>query len=64
MIELATRYKELMLQLKDKKPDQVPSSQALDADRILFEEMAEACLWGNATGMDSQTSALWLTERD
>ncbi|KAK1756948.1 hypothetical protein QBC47DRAFT_378121 [Echria macrotheca] len=53
VLELAARYKELVGQLRS------PSHAAAGddkADRILFMEMCEICLWGNATDLSLLTS--------
>lgn len=52
VLELAARYKSLLQQLeqsKDKPADE-------EADRILFMEMCEICLWGNATDLSLLTN--------
>jgi uncharacterized protein with ATP-grasp and redox domains len=50
VLELAARYKELVTQIR--------STQAHDteADKLLFAEMFEVCLWGNATDLSLLTS--------
>lgn len=50
VLELARRYQELIEQLKKNKPASMSEEDALKAEKLLFEEMAETCLWGNATG--------------
>lgn len=52
VLELAARYKDLVGQLragKDKKLDE-------EAEKILFMEMCEICLWGNATDLSLLTN--------
>lgn len=52
VLELAGRYKELVQELqanKDKTHDE-------EAEKLLFEEMCEICLWGNATDLSLLTS--------
>ena len=56
VIELAARYKELIQQLEkgstaDKSPEEVEA-----AEKLLFAEMCEICLWGNATDLSLLTS--------
>lgn len=51
VLELAARYKEIILQLEDRSR---PASE--DAEKILFLEMCEICLWGNATDLSLLTS--------
>lgn len=56
VIELAAKYKGLVSQLeKDVKPTKVPE-ELDEAERILFTEMCEICLWGNATDLSLLTS--------
>ncbi|KAK4040199.1 hypothetical protein C8A01DRAFT_46437 [Parachaetomium inaequale] len=52
VLELAARYKDLVTQLRS------PSSASHDpdADALLFTEMCEVCLWGNATDLSLLTS--------
>lgn len=50
VLELAARYKELA-QEAEKAPGKTP-----EADRLLFSEMCEICLWGNATDLSLLTS--------
>ena len=55
VLELAARYKDLVTQLRN--PSSSSSSQHdPDADRLLFTEMCEVCLWGNATDLSLLTS--------
>jgi len=50
VVELASRYHELIIQLeKDTAKDE-------EAEKILFMEMCEICLWGNATDLSLLTS--------
>ncbi|KAH6626741.1 hypothetical protein B0J18DRAFT_148523 [Chaetomium sp. MPI-SDFR-AT-0129] len=51
VLELASRYKDLVTQLRaaDKSPDP-------EADAIVFAEICEICLWGNATDLSLLTS--------
>ena len=50
VLELATRYHELITQMENKKSDDE------EAEKILFVEMCEICLWGNATDLSLLTS--------
>jgi uncharacterized protein with ATP-grasp and redox domains len=52
VLELAARYKDLVTQLRS------PTAAAHDpeADALLFAEMCEVCLWGNATDLSLLTS--------
>lgn len=52
VIELAARYRSLMSQLKNQKPEE----KSTDAEQILFAEMCEICLWGNATDLSLLTN--------
>ena len=56
VVELAAKYKELVSQLeKDLQSTKEP--EELDtAERVLFTEMCEICLWGNATDLSLLTS--------
>jgi uncharacterized protein with ATP-grasp and redox domains len=51
VVELAARYKEIILQMEDKSQ---PTHD--EAEKILFMEMCEICLWGNATDLSLLTS--------
>ncbi|OJD38909.1 uncharacterized protein BKCO1_3000131 [Diplodia corticola] len=54
VLELAARYKDLVAQLET---GQAPSQEDKEeADKILFMEMCEICLWGNATDLSLLTS--------
>ena len=56
MLELAAKYKVLVSQLeKDVKSTKDPE-EVEEAERILFMEMNEICLWGNATDLSLLTS--------
>ncbi|OLN96729.1 Protein-glutamate O-methyltransferase C1393.13 [Colletotrichum chlorophyti] len=52
VLELASKYKELVEQLKKNKG----AAQDEDAEKLLFTEMCEICLWGNATDLSLLTS--------
>lgn len=47
ILELAAQYKTLMQQLQAKKNEE----HDVEAEKLLFVEMAEICLWGNATDL-------------
>ncbi|PHH54759.1 Protein-glutamate O-methyltransferase [Ceratocystis fimbriata CBS 114723] len=59
VLELALRYIELMTQISAKKGDET-TPQDVETDKateaLLFAEMAEICLWGNATDLSLLTS--------
>lgn len=52
VLELANRYKELVEQLRASKD----ATQDDEAEQLLFTEMCEICLWGNATDLSLLTS--------
>ncbi|KAK5660183.1 hypothetical protein OQA88_13653 [Cercophora sp. LCS_1] len=54
VIELAARYKDLIIQLRAAQTKGTPEDE--EAERILFMEMCEICLWGNATDLSLLTS--------
>lgn len=57
VVELAERYHELITQIKSSKGQQGKSEQEVEeAEKILFMEMCEICLWGNATDLSLLTS--------
>lgn len=51
VLELAHRYRQIMSEIRNK--DVTPSD---DASRLLFTEMCEICLWGNATDLSLLTT--------
>ncbi|KAF6223695.1 hypothetical protein HO133_000538 [Letharia lupina] len=56
VLELAAKYKDLVSQLeRDVNSMKVPE-ELVEAERILFTEMCEMCLWGNATDLSLLTS--------
>lgn len=56
VLELAAKYKDLVSKL-DRDAESGKSTEELDeAERILFTEMCEICLWGNATDLSLMTS--------
>lgn len=52
VLELATRYRELVQQLQANKD----ATHDLEAEKTLFSEMFEICLWGNATDLSLLTN--------
>lgn len=57
VLELAARYHELALQAqKGKGVDGKAVEEIEEAERLLFSEMCEICLWGNATDLSLLTS--------
>ena len=52
VLELAARYKDLVTQLQGGKDKALED----DAEKLLFTEMCEICLWGNATDLSLLTS--------
>uniref|UniRef100_A0A8H7KFW5 Sugar phosphate phosphatase n=1 Tax=Bionectria ochroleuca TaxID=29856 RepID=A0A8H7KFW5_BIOOC len=52
VLELASRYKELVSDLKADKE----KTHNLEAEKILFQEFFEICLWGNATDLSLLTN--------
>lgn len=58
VLELAKQYHELISKLEREKavvPDGT-STEEEEAERLVFTEMAEICLWGNATDLSLLTS--------
>ena len=55
ILELAARYKDLMLQIQDNSADEDETANA-KAQELLFIEMCEICLWGNATDLSLLTN--------
>jgi hypothetical protein len=54
VLELAARYHELITQMG--KQDGKSAEEVDEAEKILFMEMCEICLWGNATDLSLLTS--------
>ncbi|KAI2622798.1 DUF89-domain-containing protein [Hypomontagnella submonticulosa] len=54
VLELAARYKDLVTQMESDKSK--PNAEHDEAEEILFFEMCEICLWGNATDLSLLTS--------
>ncbi|KAI9816145.1 MAG: hypothetical protein M1826_001871 [Phylliscum demangeonii] len=61
VLELAAKYRGLMAQLKpDPARDASPGPErSEEADKLLFREMCEICLWGNATDLSILSSATY-----
>ncbi|MCJ1469213.1 hypothetical protein MMC07_007846 [Pseudocyphellaria aurata] len=56
VLELAAKYKELVSQLESDAVSSKSVEEVKEAERILFIEMCEICLWGNATDLSLLTS--------
>jgi damage-control phosphatase, subfamily III len=57
VLELAARYKELTLQLENHSSTASKTAEEIEAaEKLLFTEMSEICLWGNATDLSLLTS--------
>ena len=56
VLELAARYKELVSQSADEGTTAASPTESEEAEKILFSEMCEICLWGNATDLSLLTS--------
>ncbi|KAL8938372.1 MAG: hypothetical protein Q9216_003929 [Gyalolechia sp. 2 TL-2023] len=56
VLELAAKYKELVSQLQDDTPKPKTPEEVEEAEKLLFTEMCEICLWGNATDLSLLTS--------
>ncbi|KAI1396849.1 DUF89-domain-containing protein [Hypoxylon fuscum] len=56
VLELAGRYKDLITQMEKDKNKNKSGSDHDEAEKILFYEMCEICLWGNATDLSLLTS--------
>ncbi|KAG9916346.1 DUF89-domain-containing protein, partial [Aureobasidium melanogenum] len=55
-LELASRYNELTKQLSSKSASSQSDEERVAAEKILFTEMCEICLWGNATDLSLLTN--------
>lgn len=56
ILELAAKYKGLIVELRDDQPITKSPTDLEDAEKVLFTEMMEICLWGNATDLSLLTS--------
>lgn len=57
VLELAAKYKELILNIEDQTSNTTLNpSEKSQAEELLFAEMCEICLWGNATDLSLLTS--------
>ena len=56
VLELAAKYKQLVTQLEEDKVGTKDPTELEEAERILFMEMCEICLWGNATDLSLLTT--------
>jgi hypothetical protein len=54
VLELATKYKQIVLQLESESSGSLEDVK--EARRLLFIEICEICLWGNATDLSLLTS--------
>ena len=55
VLELAAKYRQIQAQLRGGGPD-VSNEERAAAEKLLFAEMCEICLWGNATDLSLLTS--------
>ena len=62
VLELCARYRDIITQIRSSKlgapvaADVTDEKKIKDAEKVLFIEMAEICLWGNATDLSLLTS--------
>lgn len=56
VLELASRYKELAQEAEKATATGKTADEVAQADKLLFSEMCEICLWGNATDLSLLTS--------
>jgi damage-control phosphatase, subfamily III len=62
VLELCARYKDIISQIRNSKAgapvegDVTDEKKIVEAEKVLFIEMAEICLWGNATDLSLLTS--------
>lgn len=60
VLELATKYNSIVSQLSNPSSTGLDASAKAEADRLLFTEMVEICLWGNATDLSLLASASYV----
>ncbi|KAF2087591.1 venom protein 2 [Saccharata proteae CBS 121410] len=56
VLELAAKYKDLVTQLESGSSKKLSAEEKETADKVLFMEMCEICLWGNATDLSLLTN--------
>ncbi|QIW99434.1 hypothetical protein AMS68_004952 [Peltaster fructicola] len=56
VLELASRYNDLIGQLTSHSSSQATEDEREAAEKVLFIEMCEICLWGNATDLSLLTN--------
>lgn len=56
VLELAARYKDLVTQLESGTSEAQSPEEREAAEKLLFTEMCEICLWGNATDLSLLTN--------
>lgn len=56
VLELASRYKDIIQGLEENAKEGLTPAQVEESARLLFKEMFEVCLWGNATDLSLLTS--------
>ena len=61
MLELAAKYKDLISQVEHTRSDDLQKEESERAERAIFHDMLDICLWGNATDLSLLTS---LTHND
>ncbi|OKL63790.1 hypothetical protein UA08_00209 [Talaromyces atroroseus] len=56
VLELAGRYRALALEAEKESKEGLSGEQIEEAEQLIFAEMCEICLWGNATDLSLLTS--------